>query len=498
MEENRESIEEDELKEEKNLIDDPIDEEYLQVVELPVNTDYTLTEQLDTYLQDSRLENALAAVHIRAETGEEVYSFNGDKSAVPASGQKLLVGAAALDTLGRDFTFYTGVYTVSEQVGNTLEGDLYLKGTGDPTMLPEDYRKLAEEIADLGITTIRGDVIADDTYFDDVRLSLDLSWANQRSVYGAQVSALSVSPDRDFDAGSVIVEVRPGTDVGEEASITVYPDSDYITIINNVETVATGGNSYIDWDREHGNNNMHFHGTMAKNGNIWRKWISVWEPTELVLQLFYDALLDHGITVEGHARLGTTPTGADELVNRISIPLEDIFDPYMKLSNNSIGEILTKTMGKVVHDEGSWDAGLTVVESYLQKAGLNMDGIHLRDGSGMSHLNAIPPEEMTKLLHHVKDEEWFNVFYDSFPIAGITNRLVGGTLRSRMVGTPAEGNVRGKTGSLTSKSSLSGYVTTKDGEELMFSIILNNYFQGNAISIIDNIVVRLADYSREE
>nr|WP_246593747.1 D-alanyl-D-alanine carboxypeptidase/D-alanyl-D-alanine-endopeptidase [Evansella tamaricis] len=489
--------EEEWLEEENKLTEEPVEEDYLQHVELPINTDYSLKEQLDRFLQDEPLAHALAAVHIRAETGEEIYSFHGDKSAVPASGQKILIGAAALDTLGRDYTFYTGVYTESEQIGNVLDGDLYLKGTGDPTILPEDYRKLAEEIADLGITTISGDVIADDSYFDDVRLSIDLSWANEKYVYGAQVSALSFSPNREFDAGSVIVEVRPGKNVGDDADITIYPDTDYVTVINNVETVPSGDTSYIEWDREHGNNRLHFNGSLVQNATVWRTWVSVWEPTELVLQLFYDALQESGITVEGEARLGVTPTGSKELANHVSIPLEDIFHSYMKLSNNSIGEIMTKTMGKVVYDEGSWDAGLLVVEEYLRNAGLNMNGIQLRDGSGMSHLNAIPPEEMTKLLHYVKEEDWYDLFYHSFPVAGISDRLEGGTLGYRMGGTPAEGNVRGKTGSLTSKASLSGYVTTLDGEELTFSIILNNYFRNNAISIIDNIAVLLAEYTRE-
>ncbi|MDG5789919.1 D-alanyl-D-alanine carboxypeptidase/D-alanyl-D-alanine-endopeptidase [Evansella sp. AB-P1] len=497
-EENEELMEEEELIIEENKLDEvPVEEDYLQEVVFPVNTDYTLKEQLDHFLQDERLDHALAAVHIRSEVGEEIYSYHGDKSAVPASGQKILVGAAALDTLGRDFTFNTGVYTVSEQIGNVLAGDIYLKGTGDPTMLPEDYQRLAEEIANLGITTISGDVVADDTYFDDVRLSIDLSWANQKNVYGAQVSALTLSPNRDYDAGSVMAEVRPGANVGEAAAITIYPATDYVKVINNVETVASGGTSYIEWDREHGNNVLIFNGTLAQNATVYRNWVSVWEPTELVLQLFYKALQENGINVEGEPRLGDTPSGAQELANRISVPLEDLFHSYMKLSNNSIGEILTKTMGKVVYDEGSWDAGLQVVEAYLRNAGLNMNGIHLRDGSGMSHLNAIPPEEMTKLLYYVKEEEWYDLFYDSFPIAGVSNRLVGGTLGYRMGGTAAEGNVRGKTGTLTSKNSLSGFVTTQDDEELMFSIILNNYFHNNAISIIDNIVVKLAEYSRE-
>jgi D-alanyl-D-alanine carboxypeptidase/D-alanyl-D-alanine-endopeptidase (penicillin-binding protein 4) len=137
-------------------------------------------------------------------------------------------------------------------------------------------------------------------------------------------------------------------------------------------------------------------------------------------------------------KLGETPENSKLIVEQESIPLEELFVPFMKLSNNGIAEILTKTMGQEVHGEGSWEAGLNVVEAYLTTAGLNTEAIQLRDGSGMSHLNKIPVEDMTKLLQYVQQETWYDTYRESLPLAGDEDRLTGGTLGGRMRGTDAK------------------------------------------------------------
>lgn len=202
-----------------------------------LSAEQALQSDLMEILDDPALENSLAGVHVRsAETGEEVFSYNGGIGMVPASGQKVLIGGAALDILGDDYTFQTGLYTDGRQTGRVLHGDLYLKGEGDPTMLPSDYEELAASIADLGIKNIQGDLVADDTFFDDTRLSLDLSWYNQRRHTGAQVSALSFAPDASlisplaldrYNTGAVYIEIHPGDEPGDPTEVQVTPESDY-------------------------------------------------------------------------------------------------------------------------------------------------------------------------------------------------------------------------------------------------------------------------------
>ncbi|SDI41418.1 D-alanyl-D-alanine carboxypeptidase/D-alanyl-D-alanine endopeptidase [Natribacillus halophilus] len=463
-----------------------------------LNAEQELENNLRDILDDERLEHAISGVHVRsAETGEELFSHEAHTSLTPASGQKVLVGAAALDTLGSDYTFETGVYANGEQTGAALHGDLYLKGEGDPTMLAEDYEDFAREVSAQGINVVHGDVVADDTFFDDERLPPDLAFGDESCGFGAQTSALTASPDEDFDAGTVIVEVEPGDSPGDEAEVSVTPETDYVTIDDDVETTAEDSSENISIEREHGTNDIVVEGDIPVDDDTERTWISVWEPTEFAQHLFHSALKEEGIQIQGDLKLGETPEEADPLVVRESMPLEELFTPYMKLSNNGHAETMTKTMARVVEDKGSWDEGLDIVEDYLSDAGLNIDAIQLRDGSGMSHLNYIPPHEMTALLEHIQGEDWYDILYESLPIAGVEDDLVGGTLSDRMEDTEAEENVHAKTGTLTSITSLSGYVTTQDGEELIFSIILNNFIGDAPEDIEDDIVVELAMFSRD-
>ncbi len=120
-----------------------------------------------------------------------------------------------------------------------------------------------------------------------------------------------------------------------------------------------------------------------------------------------------------------------------------------------------------------------------------------RDGSGLSRQNLVPPAAIAALLDAAQTRPWFDVWHDALPIAGQADRMVGGTLRSRMRGTPAAGNLHGKTGTLTGASSLSGYVTDADGERLIFSIVFNDHLSGKPSDLEDRIAVRLALYSQD-
>jgi serine-type D-Ala-D-Ala carboxypeptidase/endopeptidase (penicillin-binding protein 4) len=180
------------------------------------------------------------------------------------------------------------------------------------------------------------------------------------------------------------------------------------------------------------------------------------------------------------------------------MPLEDLFIPFMKLSNNGHAEALIKTMGREVRGEGSWSAGLNVAEDYLAGHGIDTNRLRLADGSGLSRFNLIAPQEISDLLIAVQDEPWFDTWHNALPIAGIGERMVGGTLRNRMRDTAAEGNAHAKTGTMTSASALSGYVTTADGERVVFSIMMNYHLSAAPTDLQDQIVVALAKYSRED
>lgn len=455
----------------------------------------SLTEELNTILQDERLAGALTGVSVRnAENGELIYAHNGDIRLHPASNQKILTGAAALATLGGDYRFTTEILTDGKVKGKVLQGNLYIRGKGDPTLLKKDLDAFAKELKAKGIEKINGDIIGDDSWYDDVRLSTDLNWDDESNYTGAQVSALTLSPNEDYDMGTVIVEVTPGKKAGEKVQVSVTPANDYVNIVTEATTVAKGESKSISISRKHGTNDIVIKGKIPLEGSSSRSWVSVWEPTRYVLDVFAKSLQEQGIKQIGknEVKPGVTVENAELLTSKESMPLKELFLPFMKLSNNGHAEMIVKAMGKEIHGEGSWAMGLDVVESQLASFGLDTESILLRDGSGMSHKNLIPADQLTKLLYEIQDEPWFPEFETSLPVAGESDRLVGGTLRNRLNGENTKGNVKAKTGSLTGANTLSGYVTTKSGEKLTFSIMMNNYISGSMTEIQDRIVETLA------
>ncbi|HEY1177632.1 MAG TPA: D-alanyl-D-alanine carboxypeptidase/D-alanyl-D-alanine-endopeptidase, partial [Phytomonospora sp.] len=167
--------------------------------------DARLGEIIDQILTDARLAGAQSTVQVRdAATGETIYDHQGDRAGIPASTMKLLTSAAALSILGPDHRFTTDVRADGTVRDGVLDGDVYLRGTGDPTMIDADYDALAAELADAGVTSVTGDLVADDTWFDSRRLGLEWAWDDEPYQFAAQVSALNLSGfDTDFNAGTV-------------------------------------------------------------------------------------------------------------------------------------------------------------------------------------------------------------------------------------------------------------------------------------------------------
>lgn len=242
-------------------------------------------------------------------------------------------------------------------------------------MLPADFNEMAKRLKRKGIKKVAGDLVADDSWYDNVRYSEDLTWNDEHQYYGAQVSALTASPNLDFDAGTVIVNILPGKK-GESANISLEPDTDYLKIINETRTVDSKGKHEVIIEREHGSNNILVSGTIPVNAHKTREWVAVWEPSLYAGSLFKKSLEEHGIKVVGKIITGRATETMTRLISHKSMPLADLMIPFMKLSNNGHAEVLVKEMGKVVHDEGSWDEGLKVMDAELSRVGIDTSRLY--------------------------------------------------------------------------------------------------------------------------
>ncbi|MEP6922583.1 MAG: D-alanyl-D-alanine carboxypeptidase/D-alanyl-D-alanine-endopeptidase [bacterium] len=466
-------------------------------------------------LQRADLAPAMVGVKaVSLDTDRVLFEENANKLLRPASNMKLYTIAAALDRLSPDYRFQTSVYGAAPpDSAGTLRGNLTIYGRGDPSIAARfnngDYFKgindLASLIASAGVKRVEGDLVGDETYFVGPHYGSGWDWDDLQWWYGAEVSALT-SNDNALD-----LLVKPGGEVGSPAIITTGPPDPLLTIVNKVVTGSRGSKRNLNMHRVLSSDVLEIQGSLPLDDRGYTAGIGMSHPALLFVYHLRSALSQRGVTITGKTRIvpalsfigaGTAsqPNGQIELAVMKSPPLSIVAAQTLKPSQNLYTELILRTLGKVVPPvtdssttiTTSEDAGVQVVKSFLKDAGLSPSTLSLTDGSGLSRNDMVTAEASVQLLTYMARHRYSAVFRDGLPIAG-----VDGTLRNRMKGTAAENNLRAKTGSLSSVASLSGYVKTAAGENIVFSIMVNNYPEDLEVRsiCIDPIAVLLASFA---
>lgn len=475
-----------------------------------------LQSRIAEVLQKPELAPATIGVKVASlESGKVLFEHNADKLLRPASNMKLYTVAAALDRLNPDFRFVTSVYAQSKpDAKGAIRGDLTIYGRGDPSIAAAfnngDYFKgiddLAARIAAAGVKRIEGDLVGDETFFVGPPYGSGWEWEDLTWWFGAEVSALS-SNDNALD-----LSIKPGPQVGSPAVITTGPPDPLLTIVNRMVTAAKGTKRDLTVYRGLAANELSVDGSIALDDAGYSGSIAISQPALLFVYLLRAALAQRGVTVAGKTRViaaaafpsqtATSVAGGErvEVTTLQSPPLGLIASQTLKRSQNLYTELILRTLGKVVPttptapngSHTSEGAGLEVLKTFLREAGISPPTLVQTDGSGLSWHDMITPEATVQLLTYMHRHRYASVFRDALPIAG-----VDGTLKNRLKGTLAENNLRAKTGTISSAMSLSGYVRDAAGEELVFSIIVNNYPEdaNPRASCIDPIAVLLASFA---
>ena len=457
-------------------------------------SDTALVATLDQVLANSRLAGSTTALQVRdATSGAVVYSRNAEQRVVPGSNEKLMTSAAALEILGPGYKFHTYARYSGTKSGATVTGNLYLSGQGDPTLTYAQFDSIAAAVARAGITKVTGTLVADNSWFDRTPLGLDWSWQDEPYADNAPISALTVAADGNYNAGAVAVQTKPGSAAAKAGVVTLTPANSVVKVVNNTVTGATGSTNTVSATRSHGTDTVTVSGSIPLGGAAKTSLVSVQDPTQVAIGVFRDALKRRGVTVVGSTTTGTAPSTAKTVVDHSSITLAQLLPYFLKLSNNGHAELLTKAMGraKTPGSAGSWSTGLTAATGALKAMGVDTGRITMGDGSGLSRRDWLTTAQIATLLQAAQSRSWFATWYAALPIAGDPSPLVGGTLASRMRGTPAAGNLHGKTGTLTGVNALSGYVTDRGGRKLLFSSI-SNAATSNVSDILDTAAVALA------
>lgn len=471
-----------------------------------------LQARISEVLRKPELASAMVGIKVASlDTGKVLFEENADKLLRPASNMKIYTVAAALDRLSPDFRFVTSVYAPARPDGaGVVHGDLTIYGRGDPSIAARfnngDYFKaidnLAAQIMAAGVKRVEGDLVGDETYFTGPQYGAGWEWEDLQWWYGAEVSALTAN-DNALD-----LFVKPGAEAGAPAVITTGPPDPLLTIVNRVTTAAKGTKRDLTIYRKPGSDEVEISGSIALDDKGYSGGIGISRPALLLVYLLRSSLAQRGVTITGKTRTiapATVPSASAspapvELTVMQSPPLSLIAAQTLKPSQNLYTELILRRLGTIPGlpttafnaNRTSEAAGIEVVKSFLREAGVSPATLVLTDGSGLSRNDMVTAEATLQLLTYMHRHRYASVFRDALPIAG-----VDGTLRNRFKRTPAENNLRAKTGSLSSAASLSGYMTTLAGEKLVFSIMVNNFAEGvepRAICI-DPIAILLASFA---
>jgi len=476
----------------------------------PLKTVAELQQQLSAHLTQHKFDAALWGVKVvLLDSGKVIFEENPQKLFSPASNSKLYTVALALDRLGADYRIKTSLYAAAKPSAGVLQGDLVVFGRGDPTINARLHNNdifaalepLVAALTNAGVQRITGDLIGDDSYFRGPPYGSGWAWDDTESYYGAEISALTINDN------SLQVSVKPGSKVGETCALTISPPTSYISFSNRTETATNGVRRTISFYRPLEQNAIYASGRMPLEIPIFMDDVTVHNPAGLFISFFKEALMRHGIKVEGKLRTvnwlerQVDPIRIEKLVEMGSVespPLRDIAREIMKPSQNLYTDLLLAHVGEQhrtaqsAPNETSEELGIRELNKFLAETGVKKGDVFFEEGSGLSRNNLTTPNATVALLQYMSRHKCADVYSNSLPIAG-----VDGTLRGRMKGTAAAGNVRAKTGTLRWANSLSGYVTTAAGERLLFSIMLNRDPEPSRVARadVDAIAVMLAEFN---
>ena len=451
----------------------------------------------------SKIDSILALPEIAsANCGVAVYSFRQDKFLyeknshklfIPASNLKLVTTAAGLHHLGENFQFKTEFYYTGQIRKGKLEGDLVVKGYGDPTIsnrfggtVTEILEQWADSLKFYGIHTIQGKILADETYFDSAALGPGWSWDDLSYWYGAEVSALN------FNDNCVNLYFKPGKEVGTQAQLRFEPETDFIQWQNLTVTGPAGSDNTLDFYRQPHSNRVTFHGSYPLSQTEWEEeYVSVNQPGQFCVHTLQEVLKEKRIEVKPE-KSKVNQYAKTLLFTWRSHPLGEIVAVINKRSQNLYAECLLKTLGKEIKGEGSFAAGAAVIGEYLINAELAQDQFRIYDGSGLSYLNLLSPYAVVKLLVFVRTQPYFRAYYESLAIPGEDKSVI-----TRMNGIKGKEKMRLKTGFIGNAICLSGYISDKADELYAVSIMFNNYSstKQKLWEIQDKICELLANYS---
>jgi len=426
----------------------------------------TCAAQIEAVLRDTIFNRVFTGAHVVSlKSGKVIFHQNAGKLFRPASTLKLFTTAAAIKLLGTNFQLRTEC-TVDSASGGVVDGSLYVKGYGDPLLTTAHLDSLARMVVAAGIREIRGDIVGDVAYFDDIFWGRGWMWDDDPGPLWPYITPLAVN------GNTISISIAPGLSEGLPVNVLLDPPTRYVTVVNNgITTFDTIGRTLkISRLWKERLNTITVDGALHPYASSLTVRFNVWKPELYALEVFSERLIANGIAVQGGVRTGKAEGGYH--VGSLQHSLDSVILAVNKDSYNLGAEVLLKILAAEARKlPGSADTGIVIVKQFLSSLGIDTAAVVMVDGSGVSRYNLVSPGVLTRLLTSAyRDPDLFPPFWNSLPIGG-----VDGTLKTRFVNSVARGNVRAKTGGHSDAAALAGYVITTRKDTLAFSVMFNHY-----------------------
>jgi len=433
-------------------------------------------------LQNSELiRNGTLSVSVKnAADKKTIFAINSEKSLPSASILKLVSTATILSVLGGDFRYQTFLEHDGFFNNDTLVGNVYIRGTGDPSLGSDRFKEYlsgpqliarwAGAIQKAGIKVIKGDIFADASYFDSKTLADSWVWGDLGNYYGAGVSGLN------FGDNQYRIKFKPGVGEGDPTTfLGIEPSIPYL-IFDNL--VVTGERGSGDKTVVYGNplsKSVVLTGTVPRGVPTFSVKGSIPDPAVYAAYALKQKLSETVKIISETAPLKSLNQVKSLSPKKIldeykSPPLRDICQQANFWSVNLYADAFLKKAGKTLEGKSDYDDAAKAVTNYWWNRKADMRGFFIKDGSGLSPSGSLTTNNLTDILSLATKEKYYPDFYNSIAVLG-----VNGTVRNLGKATRAAGNVRAKSGSIGGTRAYAGYVTSRSGVILTFAMIANKY-----------------------
>ncbi|MDO8955141.1 MAG: D-alanyl-D-alanine carboxypeptidase/D-alanyl-D-alanine-endopeptidase [Gammaproteobacteria bacterium] len=416
-------------------------------VSLNINVPWYLKKHIPKVNTGVLIENA--------NTGKVLYQKNSTQAYTPASNTKIFTASAALWYLGPDFHFITSLSTKGPVKNGSLNGNVYITFSGDPTFTSGNLVDLISQLKASGIHHINGNVILDDKIFTGPQYPLGWPQDDLTYCYAAPATGIIINQNCMYfqlNRGRIIHQ--GGND---------YP------VINQVKLVGRSALRTCVFAPEFQANSTVVLKGCLPNQPVWNFQFAVHTPEDYAIRMTKRLLKSQGITVTGSTEIGSTAYGAKVIATHQSASLDIILGIMLKKSDNLYAEAITRTLGQKYYGVGSHKAGVNAINAIIQKQlGPDFSPPYLQDGAGESTYNLISPQQIAEVLYGMYHSSMGPIFIKDLAISGKP-----GTLAYRMTKPPLGGRVFGKTGTIAGVSTLSGYIMLPGHQPVIFSIMMN-------------------------